>query len=82
MKQAMGENTYAGRAGKINQETKFVLERFNVQAPPLVADLYPRVSAIMQDVKATISPSATLRELGGVLKTANAKSIAVINDNR
>lgn len=80
MKQAMGEKAYAGRAGKVNQETKFVLERFAMQAPPLITDLYPRVSAIMQEVKATISPSATLRELGGVMKTADAKSIAVIND--
>ena len=61
------------------RKTKFVLERFGVQPPPLVTDLYPRVSAVMQEVKATISPLATLRELGGVMKEANAKSIAVTN---
>jgi manganese-dependent inorganic pyrophosphatase len=79
LKRAMGEDAYAARAGKVNQETKFVLERFGVQPPPLVTDLYPRVSAIMQEVTATISPTATLRELGGLMKSANAKSIAVIN---
>ncbi|MDF2499812.1 MAG: manganese-dependent inorganic pyrophosphatase [Anaerosporomusa subterranea] len=79
LKQALGENAYPARAGKVNQETKFVLERFGVQPPPLVTDLYPRVSAVMQEVPATISPTATLRELGGLMKDANAKSIAVIN---
>jgi manganese-dependent inorganic pyrophosphatase len=79
LKTAMGENAYAARAGKVNPETKFVLERFGVQTPPLVTDLYPRVSAVMQEVPATISPMATLRELGALMKNANAKSIAVIN---
>lgn len=80
-KQELGEAAYPARSGKINQETKFVLERFNVPSPMLVADLYPRVSAIMREVKATVSPSATLRELGGIMKTAKAKSIAVISDS-
>lgn len=79
LKQAMGEAAYAARAGKVNPETKFVLERFGVAAPPLITDLYPRVSAVMQAVPATVSPAATLRELGGIMKDANAKSIAVVN---
>lgn len=81
LKQAMGETAFAARAGKINPETKFVLEHFGIQPPPLVTDLYPRVSAVMQDVKETVSPSTTLRELGAIMKNANIKSIAVVEGN-
>lgn len=76
-KQAVGENAFAARAGKINPETKYVLDYFGVQSPPLITDLYPRVSAVMQEVTATIAPSSTLRELGSVMKNANVKSVAV-----
>ncbi|MDU4959978.1 MAG: putative manganese-dependent inorganic diphosphatase [Sporomusaceae bacterium] len=79
LKTAMGEAAYAARAGKVNPETKFVLEHFSVATPPLITDLYPRVAAVMQDALATISPAATLRELGSMMKDANAKSIAVVD---
>ena len=82
LKQAMGDNAVPARAGKVNPETKFVLERFGMQAPPLITDLYPRVSAVMQEANATISPSATLRELGGLMKNAGAKSIPVIGEDK
>lgn len=81
LKQAMGEPAYAARAGKINQETKFVLERFGVQPPQLITDLYPRVSVVMRDVPASISPAATLRELGHIMKSTGSQSVPVVKEN-
>lgn len=81
LKQAMGEPAYAARAGKINQETKFVLERFGVQPPQLITDLYPRVSVVMRDVPASISPTATLRELGHIMKSTGSQSVPVVKEN-
>ncbi len=81
LKQAMGEPAYAARAGKINQEAKFVLERFGVQPPQLITDLYPRVSVVMRDVPASIGPMATLRELGQVMKSTGSQSVPVVKEN-
>ena len=41
LKQALGEPAVPARAGKLNAETRFVLERFGVDAPVLIPDLYP-----------------------------------------
>ena len=43
LKQALGENVVAARAGKVNAETKYALEYFHMQQPLLLSDLYPRV---------------------------------------
>ena len=47
LKQALGENVVAARAGKINAETKYALEHFRLEEPLLLPDLNPRVKDIM-----------------------------------
>lgn len=78
LKNALGEEVVAARAGKINAETKFVLEHFAVEPPPLVTDLYPRASDVMQAVPVTVKAEDTLRELGRVLRQHGAKSVPVV----
>jgi manganese-dependent inorganic pyrophosphatase len=41
----------AGRTGKVNAQTAFALERFGLQPPELVADVWARVSDLAQPVK-------------------------------
>lgn len=82
LKQALGEQAIAVRAGKINAETKFVLERFGVSAPKLIPDLYPRVRDVMIESEIAVHPEDTLRDLGIVMKQHNSKSIPVIDDGR
>lgn len=81
LKDALGDEVMAVRAGKINPETKFVLEYFGWEAPPLIHDLHPRVRDVMAEVTTTVRPCDTLRELGQVMKTANAKSVPVIGED-
>ncbi len=45
--EVMGEKALPYRAGNINPQTRFVLTRFEVESPPLLTDLYPRLSNIM-----------------------------------
>lgn len=78
LKQRMGEAAAAARAGKVNPETRFVLDYFKVEAPPLIDDLYPRASDIMIPAAATVSAGDTLRELGRVMKENRVKSVPVI----
>lgn len=42
-KRRTGTKAIAFRAGNLNAQTKHVLERFGVEQPPLLTDVYPRV---------------------------------------
>ena len=79
LKQKLGEPAVAARAGRINSETKFVLEQFDVEAPVLIPDLYPRARDIMSPVSVTIQPEQTLRELGQMMRDSSGKSAAVVD---
>ena len=80
LKQALGEPAVPARAGKLNAETRFVLERFGVDSPVLISDLYPRARDIMVPVLVTILPDQTLRELGRMMRENDGKSAAVIDE--
>lgn len=80
LKREMGENTKPARAGKLNAETKFVLENFKMEAPELIQDLYPRVKDVMVDEVVTIRPNDTLRELGSLMHGHGVKSVPVIDE--
>lgn len=79
LKQRLGEPAVAARAGRINAETKFVLEQFAVEAPLLIPDLYPRARDIMSPVSVMIQPEQTLRELGQLMRDSSGKSAAVVD---
>lgn len=81
LKNAMGENTVPARAGKINAETKYVLDYFGVPAPQLINYLYPRVRDVMLEKTPTLQPHNTLRDLGQLMKEHNVKSVAVTDNN-
>ena len=80
LKQALGDSAVPARAGKLNAETRFVLERFGVDSPVLISDLYPRARDIMSPVLVTILPDQTLRELGRMMRENDGKSAAVIDE--
>ena len=77
LKQALGENVVAARAGKINAETKCALEHFQVEQPLLLTDLYPRVKDITIDCKIVVKQHDTLRHLGEVMREHDLKSVPV-----
>ena len=63
-KRSLGVDAVAARAGKLNNETKYILETLNVAAPLLINDLYPRVKDILKTVQVSIQPDQTMKELG------------------
>ena len=56
------------RAGKLNLETKFILDRFGFASPHYLSDVYPRVQDVLVPARMLAShvlhPDQTLRELG------------------
>jgi len=79
LKSELGENVVAARAGKINAETKFVLEHFNVPQPLLITDLYPRVKDITLDCKTVVKETDNLRKLGAIMREQSLKSVPVVD---
>ena len=77
LKQALGENVVPARAGKVNAETKYALEHFQVEQPLLLTDLYPRVKDVMLDSKIVVRQHDTLRRLGEVMREHDLRSVPV-----
>ncbi len=63
-REVLGEQALACRAGNINAQTRYALERFGAPDPRLVADVLPRIADIMigRDALLLASPDRPLRE--------------------
>ena len=81
LKQQLGLKAVPARAGKINPETQFVLEHFNVPVPKLVDDLYPRLSDIRLAQPPTVGPAASLRDVGRLF-VEGLKSVPVLDTDK
>ena len=75
LKQMLGENVVPARAGKVNAETKYVLDYFKVPQPLLITDLYPRVKDIALDCKTVVKANDSLRRLGEIMRNQSLKSV-------
>lgn len=80
LKQRLGMNAIATRLGPINDETKYLLERFNVNSPLLLKDARATLEEIdMDDVK-TISIDTTIREAMEIMAETGRQALAVVNE--
>lgn len=83
LKKQLGANAIAARAGKINPETRFVLDYFNVSDPLLVHDLYPSLDDVTLLQTPSVKPEDTLRTVGKLLvENPQIKSVPVINEEQ
>lgn len=82
LKQMLGENVVPARAGKVNAETKYVLDYFKVPQPLLITDLYPRVKDIALDCKTVVKANDSLRRLGEVMRNQSLKSVPVVDEDQ
>lgn len=80
LKNEMGIDAIPARAGKINSETKFVLDYFNVKPPMFIDDLYPRVKDVMTKKATTIESGNNLRALGKLMKEHQTRSVPVVKE--
>lgn len=78
-KRAMGFNAVAARCGPINNETRYALDYFKMDAPVLIQDLYPRVKDVALECKTIVRQHDTLRHLGEVMRKNEATSIPVVD---
>jgi manganese-dependent inorganic pyrophosphatase len=76
-----GEPAGAFRAGMINDQTRFVLERFGVASPPLLTDLHPRVADIMipRNQCLTVGPDSPLEAASELITSRGFSFVPVVD---
>jgi manganese-dependent inorganic pyrophosphatase len=69
----------AGRVGPLRPETTFLLRRFGVPPPELVANVYPRVGDAMTSPATTALVGESLFEVGQKLETLGMRPLPVVD---
>ncbi|MHB8170206.1 MAG: putative manganese-dependent inorganic diphosphatase [Thermincolia bacterium] len=79
---ATGEEVVAARAGKVNQETRFVLDYFGVEDPLYIRDVKARVGDMLTgQAPVAMLPCTPLREVGILTRNHNAKTIPIVDED-
>ncbi|KEI97088.1 inorganic pyrophosphatase [Clostridium botulinum A2B7 92] len=78
LKKQLGcNNIVSGRLGELNNETKFVLDYFNVKAPTLIDTVKTQVSDLDIDKVTPISKDLSLKKAWITMKENNVKTLPV-----
>jgi manganese-dependent inorganic pyrophosphatase len=70
----------AVRGGELNDETRFVLNRFGFRVPPLLRSLMPQVQDIPRKRLVTVSPSTRVGKAAILMKENRIHSLPVVDD--
>lgn len=82
LKNEMGEKTIPKVLGNINNETKFVLNYFNVPVPSYLNDVKVRIKNVKYDKKAYINENKSINEAFKLMQKRNITAIPLINDEK
>jgi len=82
LKQQLGYDAIAVRAGDINPETEYILSLFNEFAPPLASDIKTRVRDIIFDDVLLVRPDDKIKQVLILMKESHVKSVIVTDENR
>jgi len=82
LKQRMGcDNCVPARAGKLNLQTQYILNRFNMPMPEFISDLTPRVRNYMSYQPYSVPHSAPLWNALEVLNQKNFRMLPIVDDD-
>ena len=70
------------RAGELNSETKFVLEKFGVESPRLIESLEPRISDVQFREIEGISPQISLKRAWEHMRDHNIQTVPILSEHR
>ena len=73
-----GESFLPCRAGEINNETKFVLEKFGVEPPRLIESLEPRVSDVQYRKIEGITPHISLKRAWEHMRDESIQTVPIL----
>ena len=71
------------RAGTLNEETTFILERFNLETPVRIDSVVATVEDMDIEKPVSVSPEQTMMDVGYLIKDRNIQSFPVVDaENR
>ena len=80
---AEDENNYFPmRAGMLNEETQYVLQRFGVEEPRLLGDVHLRVQDVDVNRMPGIDGHTSIKDAWAIMKERNVYTIAVTNEEK
>ncbi len=79
LKQSLGMNAVACRLGPINDETQYLLDRFDQSKPLLLKDARATLEEIEMDDVRTITIDTTIREAMDIMNKTGIQALAVVN---
>ncbi len=82
LKQIQGVDAVACRLGPLNEETKFVLKRFDVQNPLLLTDARSQLRDIEMDKATIVKKDCTMKQAWEQLFVLKNKSLYVVDDDQ
>lgn len=72
----------AARAGNINQQTEFVLDRLQVSVPELLADVHPRIKDVVTEEVVTIHEATPMSKAIELYHRHHIRQLPVIDDQQ
>lgn len=79
-REVTGEEYEARRAGQINEETQYVLDKFQVKAPDLLKNVKLQVKDMDIHHLEGVGPNVSIRDTWEVMKENNVKTLPVLKD--
>lgn len=81
LKKKTGFNTIPMRLGKVNRETEFVLEYFDIQVPELLETVRTQISDLDIDIVNPVTPDISIKTAWNIMKKKNVKTLPVVDEN-
>lgn len=82
LKKKLGfKNVKASRLGNVNNETKFALDYFGVDAPALIDTVKTQISDLDIDKISAISQNLSLKKAWSIMEEKNVKTLPVADEN-
>ena len=76
-----GQVHEAKRAGHVNDETAYVLDRFGVEAPKLLTDVRLQVRDLDIHEMPGLKPNASIRDTWERMRQEQAKTLPIVKDD-
>ena len=82
LRNALGDRHFrAARLGHVNDETKGILEFFNIEAPGLIKNVRTQVCDLDYDTPPTLGRNVTVNKAWETLKSSHKGSVPVVESN-
>jgi Inorganic pyrophosphatase/exopolyphosphatase len=82
LKRAMGlKEARAARAGAVNPQTEYILDRFGIEAPEFLPDLVPKVDYFISGPTQTVRDDTPLWEALSLLREGDGTALPIVDAN-